>query len=389
MLKGNQAKNKMAAPDALEGLYVFYRSNRNGFTDSGVGLVRSQIVGGAGAAVVAIQDYDVKLKVPTPTPAYALTAPHRARVYLTAPTAADAWDMIENHEKALVAVRDLSHGHVNDRVCLDGGEYWLKGFSVHGVASLVTFSDPAPFQLPDPILKPPRALKFLTLWVAPVPVAAGHGTTKTQVDVTVRGDSYIDPDGSVKNRGTYLGGKAVPKDDRWLKFASDEAGTTNLTSPLGLQNILVLFDFAYYPALYESASSAQACSDAIAARFEAVFSADLAKEHSQDAHPVLQSTLTHLKSLYHLMGVAVRHDGPVEEIRNVVAALRAILGPRLRAKEWRLSLISEPNCISPPWYFREEKHRLTRLNRKKKTAVTDPPSAEKKREHEEDDEYGY
>ena len=256
-VKRESSKNKMAAPDALEGLYVFYRSNRHGFTDSGVGLVRSQIVGGAGAAVVAIQDYDVKLKVPTPTPAYALTAPHRARVYLTAPTAADAWDMIENHEKALVAVRDLSHGHVNDRVCLDGGEYWLKGFSVHGVASLVTFSDPAPFQLPDPILKPPRALKSLTLWVAPVPVAAGHGTTKTHVDVTVRGDSYIDPDGSVKNRGTYLGGKAVPKDDRWLKFASDEAGTTNLTSPLGPQNILVLFDFAYYPALYESASSAQ------------------------------------------------------------------------------------------------------------------------------------
>ena len=103
-VKKESSKNKMADP--LEGLYIFIRPNRAGITDSGERLARSQGV----PLVLCLQDYDLVLKQPSPTPAYAVTAAVRARKYLTSTTAAEAWDMIENHEPALVAVRDLSHG---------------------------------------------------------------------------------------------------------------------------------------------------------------------------------------------------------------------------------------------------------------------------------------
>ena len=64
--------------------------------------------------------------------------------------------MIDNHVQALVAVRDLSHGPANARVSLDGTDYWLKAFNTHGVASLVVYSNPAPFQLPAPIGLPSK-----------------------------------------------------------------------------------------------------------------------------------------------------------------------------------------------------------------------------------------
>ena len=394
-MKENQAKNKMADP--LEGQYAFIRSNRAGVTDSGVALVRSQ----GAPPVLVLQDYDLTVRQPTATPPYALTPAIRTRIYCTMPTAAETWDMIDNHVQALVAVRDLSHGRPpNARVSLDGTDYWLRAFNTHGVASLVVYSDPAPFQLPAPIVKSPKELGTLALWVAMVPPVGAPVAFQAPAPlaITVRSDTYLDVDGKIKGKGTYLNGSPVDKTNEWLVFAAEMAGTTNLPSDLHPKNLLVLLDPGFYPALYASAASASACTDHITQRFEALFSVDLALEHTSSAHPVVQSTLTHLKALYHMMGTVVRNGGPKDELKGVVEALRAILGPRLRSKKWRTSLISEPACVSPPWFFREEKQRLAREalakaekalaeKIKKGTPSSSESPVSKKRGHEEEDDY--
>ena len=102
--------------DPLEGQYAFIRSNRAGISDSGVALVRSQ----GAPPVLVLQDYDLTVRQPTATPPYPLTPAIRDCIYCTMARAAEAWDMIDNHVQALVAVRDLSHGNLNARVSLEG-----------------------------------------------------------------------------------------------------------------------------------------------------------------------------------------------------------------------------------------------------------------------------
>ena len=373
--------------DPLEGQYAFIRSNRAGQTDSGLALVRSQ----GAPPVLFLQDYDLTVRQPTATPPYALTPAIRTRIYVTMPTAAETWDMIDNHVQALVAVRDLSHGNANARVTLDGSDYWLRAISIHGVASLVAYSDPAPFQLPPPIAKQPKELKTLALWVAMAPPVGNVALqAPAPLTVTVRGDTYLDVDGKIKGKGTYLNGIPLDKSNEWLVFAAEMAGTTNLPSEIHPKNLLVLLDFGFYPALYASAASAMACTDHISQRFEACFAVDLSLEHTSSAYPVVQSTLAHMKSIYHMMGTLVRNGGPKDEIKGVVEALRAILGPRLRSKKWRTALISEPSCFCPPWFYREEKLRLARektVKAEKTPSASESPDKIKKRGHEEEDDY--
>ena len=392
-MKENQAK-KMADP--LEGIYAFLLpapGGAPGVSDSVVGLIRTQQLGGRGAPQLALQEYDQALKTPSLVAPYLVTALIRGRIYMTCPTQAEMWDMIENHEGCIVAVRDFSQNHIGARVVLNGSHFWLRSFSTHGVATLGPFASPAPFKTPPPVIKIPRELGTLTLWVplppGPAVVPVASEAKVSELKITVQDNQYLDPtDGGLKGRGTYLDGTAVQKGDVWLEFAKNCAGTTNITSPMELSNPLIILDPGYWPAFYASAPSASVCTKEISKQFEALFATDLSAECTTDAFPVLRATLTHIASIADMMGLLVINGAPAETIKKAVHALRAILGPRLRAKKWVLTLVSESNSTCPPWYFREEKTRLAREKRcKEKASPSTTP--EKKREHEEDDVYGH
>ena len=298
-----------------------------------------------------------------------------ARVIIKCLTVTEMVSIITTQTKELERYRDLFALPLPIRITYQGVDHQILAFdSLQGCASILKYHATTPWQPPPTLRITLKDFAFVERWTVPLVLApALVAPTPTVVaQVTIQRDSYMDLNGSIRFKGIYAKGRAVPDENELLKLGALWAAMVNMPWPMNLQNYVVFLDPAWWAHLADnvvlSASALETPAEAFAASVRLALETFMSLERSAELsaekrtgkddpnnvalyrpiHSVIDDTVR----IAHQLALIVRSKGSSEMIYDLVLVLRNFLFRLLGRKKIAVEKPSSENLVCPPWYYR-------------------------------------
>ena len=294
------------------------------------------------------------------------TVAMQGTAFMTFPTAAEMYAMVEHRAPGIAAVRDWSAAlqqraaGVVLRVQQGSLDFELLSIALNGSCTLIPFTATRPlFPLAHVTLTVDK-IHDLRLWSPPPAVVATPMVTPSQkVEVTVTRDTRLLNDGSKRYKKQFARGQDINPDYPWLVQGAHKAGMTNWPDDFQFSNPVVLLDAHWLPHAFtlNGSGSVDATVEAYGQGLTDFFRVHLSTEMQMDAkkkapQKFFAPNITNLKTLARCIGKEVMstHDWS-SHLTGLVVSLHAVLGQMLRRIQFPAVDPGADKSDCPLWYY--------------------------------------